>query len=102
MKNSDLCIASARRPHLPGDNARLGRRSGKAGYIFGLPVLTPRLSSYWVVTATNVPAAVARPLIDGLADETERLDDHVLSPHPRPGDRPSRPVRQLLGTMKEG
>lgn len=30
-----------------------------------LPVLTPRLSSYWVHLITPVPASIARPLIDG-------------------------------------
>ena len=41
-----------------------------------VPVLTPRLSSYWLDLVTSVPASVARPLIDGLrhdllADDTE-------------------------------
>ena len=31
-----------------------------------VPVLTPRLSSYWVHWTTSVSARVARPLIDGL------------------------------------
>lgn len=34
--------------------------------IVSLPVLTPRLSSYWLDLVTAVPAGVARPLIDGL------------------------------------
>lgn len=34
--------------------------------IFPVPVLTPRLSSYWLDLVTAVPANVARPLIDGL------------------------------------
>lgn len=34
--------------------------------IVSLPVLTPRLSSYWLNLVTAVPAGVARPLIDGL------------------------------------
>lgn len=34
-----------------------------------LPVLTPRLSSYWVHMITPVPAHIARPLIDGFRYE---------------------------------
>lgn len=34
-----------------------------------VPVLSPRLSSYWVNLVTPVPAAIARPLIEGLASE---------------------------------
>ena len=46
--------------------------------IVSLPVLTPRLSSYWLDLVTAVPAGVARPLIDGLkhdliADEPDAL-----------------------------
>jgi uncharacterized protein YbjT (DUF2867 family) len=34
-----------------------------------VPVLTPRLSSYWVHLITPVPASIARPLIDGFRYE---------------------------------
>lgn len=34
-----------------------------------VPVLTPRLSSYWVHWVTPVSAAIARPLIEGLRNE---------------------------------
>ncbi len=40
--------------------------TGKRRLIIPVPVLTPRLSSYWLGLVTAVPAAVARPLIDGL------------------------------------
>ena len=39
---------------------------GRKVRIVSLPVLTPRLSSYWLDLVTAVPASVARPLIDGL------------------------------------
>lgn len=35
--------------------------------IFTVPVSTPRLSSYWIHLATPVPAAIARPLTEGLS-----------------------------------
>ncbi len=54
---------------------------GKHRYIFGIPVLTPRLSSYWVDLVTDVPSRVARPLIDGLKNEVvcgdQRIQDLV-------------------------
>lgn len=34
-----------------------------------VPVLTPRLSSWWVDLVTPIPAVIARPLIDGLRNE---------------------------------
>ena len=34
-----------------------------------VPVLTPRLSSYWVHWVTPIPAEIARPLIEGLRNE---------------------------------
>lgn len=46
--------------------AAMGRR---APLIVRVPVLTPRLSSYWVTLVTPVDAALARPLIDGLREE---------------------------------
>ena len=39
---------------------------GKRLRIVPVPVLTPRLSSYWLNLVTAVPSNVARPLIDGL------------------------------------
>jgi uncharacterized protein YbjT (DUF2867 family) len=33
------------------------------------PVLSPRLSSYWINLVTPIPASIARPLVDGLASE---------------------------------
>ncbi len=38
-------------------------------FILPVPVLSPRLSSYWLDLITAAPASVARPLIDGLAHD---------------------------------
>jgi uncharacterized protein YbjT (DUF2867 family) len=51
--------------------AQILRRTGKAmgtgePYIVPVPVLSPRLSSYWIGLVTDVPTSVARPLIEGL------------------------------------
>jgi uncharacterized protein YbjT (DUF2867 family) len=42
---------------------------GLKRWLLPVPVLTPRLSSYWVHLVTPVPAAVARPLIQGLRND---------------------------------
>jgi uncharacterized protein YbjT (DUF2867 family) len=44
------------------EEAHLPRR-----WIIALPVLTPRLSSYWIHLVTPVPASIARPLAEGLS-----------------------------------
>ena len=38
-------------------------------FIIPVPVISPRLSSYWVRFVTSVDPALARPLIDGLKEE---------------------------------
>ncbi len=53
-----------------------GELVGKRFWLLSLPVLTPRLSSYWLKLITSVPTNIARALIDGLehdviADSTE-------------------------------
>jgi uncharacterized protein YbjT (DUF2867 family) len=49
--------------------ARFARARDIRRFMFSVPVLTPRLSSYWVDLVTDVPAAVARPLIEGLTTD---------------------------------
>jgi uncharacterized protein YbjT (DUF2867 family) len=53
-----------------------------------VPVLSPRLSSYWVHLVTPIPAAIARPLIDGLQNEVIVRDDKArrLFPTVKPFD----------------
>jgi len=48
---------------------QFARVVGRRVVILPLPVLTPRLSSYWLDLVTAVPASVARPLIDGLTHD---------------------------------
>jgi uncharacterized protein YbjT (DUF2867 family) len=45
------------------------RLRGMARVMIPVPVLTPRLSSYWCNLVTPVPASIARPLIEGLRNE---------------------------------
>lgn len=46
------------------------RVRGLRRWMLPVPVLTPRLSSYWVNLVTPIPAAIARPLIEGLRNES--------------------------------
>jgi uncharacterized protein YbjT (DUF2867 family) len=53
-----------------GDMMRTyARVRGLRRLMIPVPVLTPRLSSYWVNLISPVPAAIARPLIEGLRNE---------------------------------
>jgi uncharacterized protein YbjT (DUF2867 family) len=45
------------------------RARGLRRLMIPVPVLTPRLSSYWVSLVSPVPAKIARPLIEGLRNE---------------------------------
>ena len=59
---------------------------GLKRWMVPVPVLTPRLSSYWVNLVTPIPAAIARPLIEGLRNESIVHDPSAqqLFPHIQP------------------
>ncbi len=46
-------------------------------WIVPVPVLTPRLSSYWIHIVTPVPASLARPLAEGLRNEVVCKDHRI-------------------------
>ena len=50
------------------------RVRGLRRWMIPVPVLTPRLSSYWVNLVTPIPASIARPLIEGLRNENVVCD----------------------------
>ncbi len=50
---------------------------GHEPVIVGVPVLTPRISSYWIGLVTDVSASVARPLIDGLRNPVVVTDYRI-------------------------
>ena len=56
---------------------RIARIRGKRIPIVEVPVLTPRLSSWWLHLVTPVNAAVARPLIEGLRTPTVVHDERI-------------------------
>lgn len=51
------------------------RVRGLRRYLIPVPVLTPRLSSYWAHWMTPIPSDIARPLIEGLRNEIVVRDD---------------------------
>jgi uncharacterized protein YbjT (DUF2867 family) len=50
---------------------------GRHPLIIPVPVLTPRLSSYWLRLVTSVPVNVARALIDGLSQDVVADDERL-------------------------
>jgi len=56
---------------------RIAALRGKRPFIFEVPVLTPYLSSLWLHVVTPVKAGVARPLIEGLRNETVARDERI-------------------------
>ncbi|HEX9079422.1 MAG TPA: NAD(P)H-binding protein [Desulfuromonadaceae bacterium] len=56
---------------------RFARIAGKRLHILPVPVLTPKLSSYWVGLITPVPPSVSMPLIEGLRNEVICHDDSI-------------------------
>ncbi|MFB6188946.1 MAG: NAD(P)H-binding protein [Halapricum sp.] len=56
---------------------RTGEAMGKRPLILPVPVLSPRLSSYWVDLVTDVPASISRPLILGLKNPVIVTDDSI-------------------------
>jgi uncharacterized protein YbjT (DUF2867 family) len=61
---------------------------GLRRWLLPVPVLTPKLSSYWVHFVTPIPATIARPLIAGLRNEIIVRDDRArrLFPSIQPFD----------------
>jgi uncharacterized protein YbjT (DUF2867 family) len=56
---------------------RIARIRGKRLLIVEVPVLTPRLSSWWLHLVTPVNAEVARPLVDGLRTPTVAREERI-------------------------
>lgn len=54
-----------------------GELTGKRFRLLSLPVLTPRLSSYWLKLVTSVPTNIARALIDGLEHDVIANDEEI-------------------------
>lgn len=57
---------------------------GRRTYIFTVPVLTPKLSSYWLHLVTSVDMRIARPLIEGLRNDVVCTDRRIREWIPLP------------------
>jgi uncharacterized protein YbjT (DUF2867 family) len=79
------------------------RVRGLRRVIIPVPVLTPRLSSYWAHWVTPIPASIARPLIKGLRYELVVRDNlaREMFPDIRPLDYESA-VSVALENIEEG
>jgi len=75
---------------------RIGALRGKRPFIFEVPVLTPYLSSLWLHVVTPVKAGVARPLIEGLKNETIVRDERIRDLIPLAPTSFDRAVRAAL------
>lgn len=63
---------------------RIARIRGRRPLVVEVPVLTPRLSSWWLHLVTPVKASVARPLIHGLRNPTVARDNRIHDLLPAP------------------
>jgi uncharacterized protein YbjT (DUF2867 family) len=61
----------------------IGELRGRRPRILEVPVLSPRLSSYWLHLVTPVRAGVARPLVEGLRNPTVATETRIRELVPR-------------------
>ena len=68
-----------------------------------VPVLTPRLSSYWVHWMTPIPAAIAAPLVEGLRNDVVVTNNlaRTLFPHIVPQDYTSA-IGSVMQDLEKG
>ncbi len=69
--------------------------------IIPLPVLTPRLSSYWIHLVTPVPSHIARPLAEGLRNPVVCTENRIRSIIPQELYGVRETIRRALGKMGE-
>lgn len=55
---------------------------GLKRYLFPVPVLSPRLSSYWLILFTPIPFKLASALVEGLKSETLLQNDNAARFYP--------------------
>jgi uncharacterized protein YbjT (DUF2867 family) len=78
---------------------RIGLIRGRRPRIVEVPVLSPRLSSYWLHLVTPVRANVARPLVEGLRNPTVARDERIKEVLPRELTPFDVAAREALGAM---
>jgi uncharacterized protein YbjT (DUF2867 family) len=78
---------------------RIAALRGRRRAIVEVPILSPRLSSYWLHLVTPVRAGVARPLVEGLRNPTVVRDDRIRRLLPRALTSFDAAARAALGQM---
>ena len=76
---------------------RIARLRGRRPLIVEVPILSPRLSSYWLHLVTPVRAGVARPLVEGLRNATIAQDERIRELLPFPLTPFDEAAREALG-----
>lgn len=82
--------------HLYAREAGLRRR-----LIFPVPVLTPKLSAYWIHFVTPVPAAIAMPLAEGLTSEAVCTENRIQALIPQKLLTCAEAIRQALERLAQ-
>ena len=79
------------------------RARGLRRLLLPVPVLTPRLSSYWVHWMTPIPAGIALALFDGLRNNVVVTNDlaRTLFPHIEPKDYASA-IDSVMNDLDKG
>lgn len=70
-------------------------------WVFPVPVLTPRLSSYWIHLVTPVPASIARPLAEGLSNPVICLENRIADLLPQELFDSRKAIRLALERIKQ-
>ncbi|WP_321366396.1 SDR family oxidoreductase [uncultured Desulfuromusa sp.] len=70
-------------------------------WIIPVPVLTPRLSSYWIHLVTPVPAAIARPLAEGLCNPVVCRENRITTLLPQELFDCRKSIRLALDRLKQ-
>ena len=70
--------------------------------VIPVPVLTPRLSSYWINLITPLPAALARPLVEGLRNPVICQETRIRSLIPQQLQGCREAIRQALEEIRLG
>ncbi|EJN61308.1 NAD(P)H-binding protein [Halogranum rubrum] len=80
---------------------RTADAAGSNAFIVPIPVLTPRLSAYWVALVTDVPTSIALPLIRGLKNEVVVRDDSIRDDVPIELTAHGTAIERALGSSSD-
>jgi len=70
-------------------------------WVIPVPVLTPRLSSYWIHLVTPVPASIARPLAEGLSNPVICQENRIVELLPQELFDARKAIRLALDRLRQ-